>query len=171
MRLFLLGLIAAGLASGVVAKAYAAEYPLAHDVSTIDQIVDAYYEVISGPIGHQYDAARDRSLHAPDAVITRTASDGFQRHDLATEQKAFTAPYAEGLFEVEIGRIVQQYENLAQVWSTFEIRNTPDGETVSRGVTSMSLYYRDNRWWIANWSTQAEDDEPLPDKYLQLHGQ
>ena len=37
---------------------------------------------------------------------------------------------------------------------------------VSRGVTSMSLYYHEDRWWIASWSTQPEGDEPLPQKYL-----
>ena len=145
----------------------AADYPLESDVSSIDAIVNAYYEVISGPEGHVYDAERDRSLHAPQAIITRINADGvLQRHDLATEQAPFTEPYAAGLFEREIGRIVQQYGNLAQVWSTFEIRNTPDGEVVSRGVTSMSLYFHEDRWWIASWSTQPEGNEPLPDKYL-----
>ena len=149
------------------AAVLADDYPLESDVSSIDAIVTAYYEVISGPVGHIYDAERDRSLHAPQAIITRVNSSGvLQRHDLATEQAPFTEPYAAGLFETEIGRIVQQYGNLAQVWSTFEIRNAPDGDVVSRGVTGMSLYYHEDRWWIASWSTQPEGDEPLPEKYL-----
>ena len=148
-------------------KTRADDYPLQSDVSSIDAIVNAYYNVISGPEGHNYNAERDRSLHAPQAIITRTSADGvLQRHDLATEQEPFTEPYAAGLFEREIGRIVQQYGNLAQVWSTFEIRNTPDGDVVSRGVTSMSLYYHEDRWWIASWSTQPEGGEALPEKYL-----
>lgn len=150
-------------------SAVAAEYPLEEDVSSIDAIVDAYYDVISGPVGHQYDAARDRSLHAPDALITRITPAGeLQRHDMTTEQQALTEPYKQGLFEVELGRIVQKYGDLAQVWSTFEIRETPNGPAVSRGVTSMSLYHRDSRWWIGTWSTQSEGDEPLPEKYLRM---
>ena len=132
---------------GTIGNAAADDYPLQSDVSSIDAIVNAYYEVISGPEGHVYDAERDRSLHAQQAIITRvTAAGKLQRHDLPTEQAPFTEPYAAGLFEKEIGRIVQQYGNLAQVWITFEIRNTPDGDVVSRGVTSMSLYYHEGRW-------------------------
>ena len=146
----------------------AADYPLESDVSSIDAIVNAYYDVISGPAGHNYDAERDRSLHAPLAIITRiTAGGELQRHDFATEQEPFKEPYQVGLFEYEIGRIVEEFGELAHVWSTFEIRNTPDGEVVSRGVNSISLYYHEDRWWIASWSTQPEGDEPLPEKYLR----
>ena len=157
-----------GLATNV-AWSQESKYPLAADVSSIDGIINAYYDVISGPAGHQYDAERDRSLHAPDAIVTRITAQGeLQRHDFATEQEPFTTPYEEGLFETEIGRIVEEFGGLAHVWTTFEIRNTPDGEVVTRGVNSISLYYHDDRWWIASWSTEPEGDEPLPAKYLEM---
>lgn len=67
------------------------------DVQSIDAIIDAYYDVISGPKGHLYDAARDLYLHAPQAIITRTSEDGdLQRHDFATEQAMVAEPYPEG---------------------------------------------------------------------------
>lgn len=145
----------------------AADYPLESDVKSIDAIVAAYYDVISGPAGFQYDADRDASLHAPNAIITRVSADGsLQRHDLAVEQEPLKEPYPEGFFEYEIGRIVEAYGDLAHVWSTFEIRRSPNGESVGRGVNSISLYYHENRWWIASWSTQPEGEEPLPAKYL-----
>lgn len=138
------------------------------DVQSIDTIVDAYYDVISGPQGHQYDAARDRFLHASQAITTRVSSAGtLQRHDFATEQAMFAEPYPEGFYEFEIGRITEAYGNLAHVWSAFEIRNAPDGETVSRGINSISLYRHQDRWWISSWSTHPEGDDPLPEKYLQ----
>ena len=37
----------------------------ADDTSSVDAIIDAYYEVISGPIGFIYDAERDENVHAP----------------------------------------------------------------------------------------------------------
>ena len=37
------------------------------DVSSIDAIIDAYYEVVSGPAGESVDAARDRFLHHSEA--------------------------------------------------------------------------------------------------------
>ena len=147
---------------------YANDYPLASDVASIDTLIDAYYDVISGPKGHTYNVARDQSLHAPKAIITRTDDDGLlERHDLLTEQVPLTAIYSEGLFEVEIGRIVEQYGNIAHAWSSYEVRNTPDGPAISRGISSVSMYFDGERWWIASWSTQREGDQPIPAKYLE----
>ena len=36
----------------------------ADDTSSIDSIVNAYYEVVSGPEGFIYDADRDTNIHA-----------------------------------------------------------------------------------------------------------
>jgi hypothetical protein len=142
-------------------------YPLESDVASLDAIIRAYYDVISGPAGYQYDVKRDQSLHAPDAIITRITADGsLQRHDLATEQLPLREPYAEGFFEHEISRIVEEYGGLAHVWSTYEVRSTPDGAATSRGVNSISLFYHADRWWIASWSTQLEGKSPLPSKYV-----
>jgi len=137
------------------------------DVVSIDAIIDAYYDVISGPKGHQYDAGRDLFLHASQAIITRVSAAGtLQRHDFATEQAMFSEPYPEGFFEVEIGRVTEEYGNLAHVWTSFEIRNAPDGDVLSRGLNSISLYRHEGRWWISSWSTHPEGDEALPEKYL-----
>ena len=146
---------------------FADDYPLQSDVATIDGIVNAYYDVINGPPGYEFESERDRSLHAPNAIITRVTPGGeLVRHGLAAEHEPLSEPYDEGFFETEIGRIVEEYGNLAHVWSTFEIRNDPEGEVVSRGVNSITLYYYEDRWWIASWSTEQEGDEPLPDQYV-----
>ena len=153
---------------GAVSTVSSAKESLTTDVESIDSIINAYYDVISGPEGYHYDVARDHNLHASEAVITRVSSDGtLQRHDLATEQQPLMKPYEEGFFEHEIGRIVEHFEDLAHVWSTYEIRKTPAGEAVGRGVNSISLYYHESRWWIASWSTQLEGGTPLPEKYLR----
>jgi hypothetical protein len=46
------------------------------DVATIDGIIRAYYEVVSGPAGESADVERDRSLHHPDAWIAIGGVDG-----------------------------------------------------------------------------------------------
>jgi hypothetical protein len=46
------------------------------DVSSIDAIIDAYYEVVSGPAGESVDAARDRFLHHPEAWVSIAGRDG-----------------------------------------------------------------------------------------------
>ena len=66
----------------------------ADDTSSIDSIVNAYYEVVSGPEGFIYDADRDTNIHADGALITKVFPDGrFQRHDLSAEQAMISVPY------------------------------------------------------------------------------
>ena len=140
---------------------------LKEDVSTIDGIISAYYDVISGPKGHVYNAARDESLHAKGALITRVMDDGsIQRHSLKEEQKGMAGLWDAGFYEIELNRIVEQYGNVAHVWSTFDMRQTPDGEAFNTGINSISLYYKDDRWWIASWSTTNIDKANIPAKYL-----
>ena len=111
------------------------DFPLQQDVSSIDGILKAYYAVVSGPAGFEYQAERDRSLHAPNAIITRVTDGGeLRRHTVAVEQESLTEPYPEGFYEAETNRIVHQYRNLAQVWSTYELRRTPYGPAFTRGA-------------------------------------
>ncbi len=146
---------------------YGDDFPLVDDVSSIDGIIDAYYAVVSGPKGYQYQAERDRSLHAPHAMITRVTDDGdLRRHTVAVEQASLTEPYPEGFYEEEINRIVHKYRDIAQVWSTYELRRTPDGPAFARGISNIALYFYDDRWWISSWSTQYENDEELPAIFL-----
>lgn len=141
------------------------DYPLQEDVSSVDGIMNAYYGVVSGPAGFTYDHERDRSLYGPNAIITRFRDDGrFERNTVAEETQPID-PWAEGFYEIEINRIVEQFDNLAHVWSTFKTRGSPDGAVLSRGISSVSLYYRDDRWWIASWSSQNETDKLPPSKY------
>ena len=152
----------------VASLAYAQDDAHQLDVESVDAIIDAYYDVISGPAGHEYDAERDAALHAPLAIITRLSAAGLDnRHDLAAEQDTVPPVYEEAFFEVEVNRIVEHYGNMAHVWSTYEVRPSPEGNASSLGLNSISLYRDEGRWWIASWSTQlVDDDNPLPDRYL-----
>ena len=138
-----------------------------NDVLSLDGIINAYYEVISGPKGFKYDTKKDQFIHAPNAIITRFNEMGeFQRHTLLDEQKSLLEPYSESLYEVEVNRVVEEYGSIVHVWSTFEMRESPDSNAFLRGINSISLYFKDDRWWIASWSTQYEDDIKVPEKYL-----
>ena len=64
-RLFgaILGLVLVPAAVG------AQRAPRPEDVATVDGILRAYYEVVSGPAGEAADVERDRSLHHADAWV------------------------------------------------------------------------------------------------------
>jgi hypothetical protein len=147
--------------------------PRPEDVSTLDGIIRAYYDVVSGPAGSLPDPARDATLHHPDARITMLdrRADGTATAAVITlegyYQRTGTGPRKAGFFEREIHRVTQRVGALVHVWSTYESSTTPGGKAFSRGVNSIQLYWDGKRWWIVGW---IFDDERhgtrVPAEYL-----
>lgn len=105
-----------GLALPLHALAQATPNQSSDDVKSIDAIVDAYYDVISGASTAPWQYTRDRFLHAPSAIITRVLEDGStDTHTLAEEYIPYLLVPKEDLYEVELGRQVVQYGQIAQV--------------------------------------------------------
>ena len=131
---------------------------VADDTASVDAIIDAYYEVISGPAGFVYDADRDANIHAQDALITKFLLDGtVQQNDFEAEQASIVSPYESPFFEFEVDRKIEQFGNIAHVWSEFEMKTDAEGDAYGGGFNSISLLFMDGRWWISSWSTQYKD--------------
>jgi hypothetical protein len=129
------------------------------DVATIDGIVQAYYEVVSGPAGESSDLERDRSLHHPDAwvAVANVDSAGKPFVDVMTLDgfHGDNAPREEGFWEWETDRVIQRSGNMVHVWSSYATARTQGGEPFARGVNSITLFYDGERWWIMNWMFDA----------------
>lgn len=144
-------------------------YPLKADIATLDGIINAYYDVISGPAGEARNWERDKSLHHPDALISVTGKDKNNKpfiitQSLAEYHKSFGVP-KEGFWEYEIKREVQQFGNITHVWTTYETSTEKNGPVTERGINSIQLYYDGNRWWILSWMFDSERaDNPIPKK-------
>ena len=145
------------------------------DVASIDAIVRAAYDVISGSLGEKRDWDRERSLFCPGARLIPTAkpgaNDGLAPQMLDVEGFiARVEPYfaENGFFEKEITRRTEQFGCIAHVWSTYESRhNADDPKPFMRGINSMQLFYDGNRWWIVTIYWQQESAEhPIAKKYL-----
>lgn len=142
------------------------------DVATIDGIIRAYYEVVSGPAGESADRERDRTLHLPDALVGVPGQDDDGNPILVTmtlddyhDQSG--GPRAEGFYEKEIHRVVQTFGNVTHVWSTYASSKTPDGEPYDRGINSIQLTWDGDRWWIVSWIFDSErPGNPIPPEYL-----
>jgi hypothetical protein len=98
------------------------------DVSSIDSIIHALYEVISGPAGQEREWDRDRNLFYPGAHLIRTVigDDGAPRAvvmDIETYIKD-TADFflRNGFYEWEIARKTDRFGNIAHVLSTYEAK-------------------------------------------------
>jgi hypothetical protein len=147
----------------------------AADVESIDGIVAALYDVISGPAGKPRDWDRMRSLFAPEArlMIAVPHPDGsFALRTLTVEDyigrnsKAFATM---GFFERELARTSDSFGQIAQVFSTYESRHAAgDAKPFQRGINSLQLVNDGKRWWVVNLVWRAEDERlPLPERYLR----
>ena len=148
------------------------------DVESIEAIVAAAYDVISGPAGKKRDWKRERSLFISGARLIRTAVDaGRNDVDLAPQVLDVDAYIARvesyfattGFYEKEVARRVEQFGQIAHVWSTYESRHDPnDAEPFMRGINSIQLFNNGSRWWILTIYWQHESRQhAIPGKYLQ----
>ena len=122
------------------------------DAVSIDSIIQAMYESISGKAGEPRQWARDRALHHPKALLVPTRQapggpaagvfdfDGFV---------ASRAPYldATDFYEIEVGRRVPFRRDRARP-VFYEARATPEGGLLRGGVNSIQLLHDGERWWF-----------------------
>lgn len=164
-------LAATSPASAQVASPPAAK---AQDVASIDAILHALYDVISGPIGQARDWDRFRSLFLPEGrlVATGKAADGTARYRAMTPD-GYIEANAEGLTSVgfaesEVSRKLEQFGNIAHAFSTYESKLTRQGRPATqRGINSIQLFNDGHRWWILSvfWDSERPDN-PIPSRYL-----
>lgn len=145
------------------------------DVATMDAIVAALYDVISGPAGQKRNWDRFRSLFVPGARLIptgrRPTGEVVSRVRTPEEyiQGSQTVLEQDGFFEREISRRVEKFGNIAHIFSTYEARRTAaDEKPFMRGINSIQLMNDGKRWWIVTVFWHAEDEKnPLPAEYLR----
>lgn len=130
------------------------------DVKSLDAIIAAYYDVISGSSNDPWQFERDKYIHAENAVITRLDESGkAESHSLEAEYVPLALSPKSDFYEKELKRKVSQFGNLAQVWSAFEIRTDPNIASDIRGLNSIQLHFENGRWWIDSWTCEMESDK------------
>ncbi|MEM8487700.1 MAG: hypothetical protein AAF564_19265 [Bacteroidota bacterium] len=144
------------------------------DTESVDAIITAVYESISGPAGQERDWDRFRNMFAPGAQLIPVAV----RPDTVAAVYNSVDGYIEranpyfiqnGFFETEVTRTTEQYGQILHTFSTYESRsNADDPEPFARGINSFQLLNDGNRWWIINifWVDEQSAGEPIPQKYL-----
>ena len=145
------------------------------DVASIDAIVAALYDVISGPAGQPRNWTRMRSLFIPGGRLMPTGprqAGAAMRVLEVNDYIATSGPQLEriGFREREVARRTEQFGHIAHVFSTYEGRSQTDS-TVLRGINSIQLMNDGTRWWVVSVFWEAErPDNPLPAKYLRTGG-
>ena len=144
------------------------------DVATMDAIIAAVYDVISGPAKTTRNWDRFRSLFIPGARLIPTGrrqTGEVGSRVLTPEdyiQRSRPLLERDGFFEREISRRAETFGNIAHVFSTYESRHAKeDAKPFARGINSFQLMNDGLRWWIVTIFWQGEDDKnPLPSRYL-----
>ena len=146
------------------------------DVGSVDAIVGALYNVISGPAGEKRNWARLRTLFIPEAKMIPTTSKpgglGVKKVLSVEDYIRTSGPFLEknGFYENQIGRRTERYGQIVHVFSTYESRQKQDDpKPFMRGINSIQLWYDGSRWWIMNvmWENESAGN-PIPEKYLEL---
>ncbi len=172
LRAALLSILALSFLTGCAAPTAAADTPRS-DHESIDAILGAVYEVISGPAGQERDWERFYTLFVPEArlIPTGLAPDGsFSLRALTPQEYVDTSSaflVERGFFESEIHRVVEQFGAIAHVFSTYQAHNSlDDPEPFMRGINSFQLFHDGSRWWVVTiyWGGERED-LPIPRSY------
>lgn len=145
------------------------------DVASLDSIMKAVYDVISGDAGQKRDWDRFRSLFHKDArlIPSGKTKEGFAAARVLPVEDyiARSSPFMEkeGFFEKEIARRTDIYGNIAQVFSTYEsFHKKDDKKPFARGINSFQLLNDGKRWWVITIFWQGETSEnPIPNEYLK----
>ena len=154
------------LSNGIHAQDYT------KDVQSVDAIIKALYEVISGEGDAPRNWNRFRFLFAADArlvpTVTNADSSNFTYRILTPDEymTRFSSRKM-GFFEWEISRKTEEYGTICHVFTTYATKFTKDGEVTNRGINSIQLLKDKNRYYILHIFWSAENlGFPLPEKYL-----
>lgn len=147
------------------------------DVESVDAILAALYDVLSGPAGEARDWDRMRSLFLPSArliPVQRGADGEVSYRALTVEDYIRTSgPVLEelGFREVEVARRLERFGEVAHAFSTYEGYREGVDDPILRGLNSIQLIHDGDRWWIASvaWAPERPD-LPLPQRYSPSGG-
>ncbi|HEX8060046.1 MAG TPA: hypothetical protein VF473_03885 [Cyclobacteriaceae bacterium] len=156
---------------GISATAQTKDY--SKDVGSVDGIIAALYEVISGDPGAPRDWDRFRNLFKPESRLMPTRKNPQGELVLASMApedyvQMFTSRITTGFFERELHRVAENYGTVTHVFSTYETKEKKEGPVTNRGVNSIQLFFDGKRFYVVNVFWCAESlGFPLPDKYVK----
>jgi len=135
------------------------------DVATLDAILHAFYETVSGAVGRPRDRDRFRSLFLPSGrlmPIVSMAGEKAGARLLSTEDfiRRVEPIFAlEDFWERETSRQTETVGHFAHVLSLYDSLRCPDGPPFEHGVNSIQLLNDGLRWWIVNvmWNTSRRE--------------
>lgn len=145
------------------------------DVNTIDGLIVALYESISGDAGEPRQWDRLRSLMAEGARLISTAETDSGNVFFSNSVEDFiknAEPYflENGFYEYETHRETQSYGRVVHLMSTYASKKRSlDSLPFNQGVNSIQLFNDGSRWWVLTiyWAHESEAN-PIPPRFLSI---
>lgn len=144
-----------------------------NDVQSVDAIITALYDVISGEAGTPRDWDRFLNLFTADAKLIPTQKNAEGKFVYRTMTPAeyvnmFSTRISTGFFERELHQKTESYGTLVHVFSTYETKSQSEGPVTNRGINSIQLFKDNDRYYVMTIFWCAESlGFPLPEKYLK----
>jgi hypothetical protein len=131
------------------------------DVKSMDAILAAIYDVISGPAGGR-EWNRFRSLFLPQARFTQVSPGPDASKVILTwsvdefVRDAGEVFSKEPFYEKAVVNRPESFGNITQVFSSYESRHSPGDKPFERGINSIQLLNDGTRWWVLSilWDTE-----------------
>ena len=147
------------------------------DVASPEAIVEAAYQSIARQPGKSIQWDRFHTLFIPEARLipnleqrggqfTVLTPQGFA--DWIDEVTVVGGPNDKGFVEASASNIVEQYGDIAHVFSTYEKHFWGEEEIIGGGINSFQLVHNSGRWWIVGivWD-EPSGAGPIPEKYMK----
>ena len=154
-------LLLAGCISALVIPACHAQ--ACPSTNTLPELIKALDDAVSGP-GNK-DRTCLRGLMAPDAKlipISKSPEGKWEAQPLTVEDW-ITRVAKRGdkeFYERQLKYSTESFGQIAQLWSTFEIRPTPDGKASARGINAIQAINDGSGWKVTQivWKDESPDD-------------
>ncbi len=143
-----------------------------YDTSTINGVINATYDILSGPAGER-DWESFKNLFHKSAYMGATILKdrkrtffGFTVEQYILNNDSFLKK--NDFYEEEIGREEMIFGGVAQVYSVFHYKFSKDGKIEARGVNCIQLIKENGRWLITNliWEDESENNK-IPKSLLK----
>jgi hypothetical protein len=137
---------------------------------TLDDLVKALDDAVSGPTDKDRTCLRQLLIPEARLIPVSKGKDGTIAPHILSVDDWITRVKASGrkeFYEVQVKYPTDVYGHVAHLWSTYEVRPTPDGKPEIRGINSIQAYFNGSEWKVVEIVWQAETpDEQIPSKYL-----
>lgn len=139
------------------------------DTQSPEAICNALLETISVKKGEPLNWERFHHMLLPsmEFIWTGQRNDTAMAVTITPKQFEERAQYSQhGFKEIALHRVVHHYGQIATVVETYKAFS-PLKEAPERGINLYQMVFKENRWWLASLTWQAEEaDNPLPAEYL-----